>query len=612
MSTLAKHFVDDPTALVHAGLRAVTYTNPTVALDETNKILYQRATSSNVSVVSGGGSGHEPSFGAMVGPGMLTAAVAGTIFASPSAEQIRAAISMVASRAKAAGSEAGVLVTVMNYTGDVLNFGMAVEKARAAGVPVAMVVVGDDVGVGRAKAGKVGRRGIAGTVLVHKISGALAARGFDLQKVAGVAQLVADNMVSVGASLAHVHVPGRSVTDGAADDALAADEVEIGMGIHNEPGSERAHGLALPELVRTMLRQLLDPSDSDRAFGSISAGDDVVLLVNNLGAVSVLEMGGITAEVVEQLGRDYKLRSLRVLSGAYMTSLNGLGFSITLLKVPRDIGLGGADAPTLLQLLDDPAEANGWAAAVSTKTWDAAAAAAAGSSSTDSSAAAPEAAAASASESAEPSNLKADAAAYRAALERGLKRVIAAEPEITQYDTVVGDGDCGTGMKRGAEAILEHLAASPASLTGDVVADVAAIVPVVERSMDGTSGALYAIFLNALVHALRQQSASATGSATSPDWAAALRQSCDTLSRYTPARPGDRTLVDALYPFVDKLGEAGASVADAAAASRAGAEHTKGMKASLGRTVYIGGSGFEKVPDPGAWGLACFFEGLAE
>ncbi|CAK7201194.1 dihydroxyacetone kinase Dak1 [Sporothrix eucalyptigena] len=603
MASLAKHFVNDPTALVHAGLRAVTYTNPAVALDEANKILYERATSSNVSIVSGGGSGHEPSFGAMVGPGLLTAAVAGTIFASPSAEQIRAAITLLASRAKAAGSEAGVLVTVMNYTGDVLNFGMAVEKARAAGVPVSMVVVGDDVGVGRAKAGKVGRRGIAGTVLVHKISGALAARGFDLPKVAGVAQLVADNLVSVGASLEHVHVPGRSVTD-TADDALAADEVEIGMGIHNEPGSERARGLELPELVRTMLRQLLDTSDSDRAFSDIKEGDDVVLLINNLGAVSVLELGGITAEVVEQLGRDYKLRPLRVLSGTYMTSLNGLGFSISLLKVLRETGLGSG-APSLLQLLDDPAEANGWAAAIPTTTWDAAKAA---SSSTVPSTAAPAATESSASESA-PSNLKADPAAYRAALEHGLKRVIAAEPEITQYDTVVGDGDCGTGMKRGAEAILEHLSSS--SLTGDVVADVAGIVPVVERSMDGTSGALYAIFLNALVHALRQQSASASGT-TSPDWAAALRHSCDTLSRYTPARPGDRTLVDALYPFVDKLAESGSTVAAAAAASRAGAEHTKGMKASLGRTVYVGGSGFEKVPDPGAWGLACFFEGLAE
>lgn len=125
--------------------------------------------------------------------------------------------------------------------------------------------------------------------------------------------------------------------------------------------------------------------------------------------------------------------------------------------------------------------------------------------------------------------------------------------------------------------------------------------------MDGTSGALYAIFLNALVGALRSL---APGTADPKVWAAALKQSSDAMSRYTPARPGDRTLVDALYPFVETLGETG-DVKKAAEAARAGAETTKGMKASLGRTVYIGGSGFEQVPDPGAWGLSCFFSGLA-
>ena len=125
--------------------------------------------------------------------------------------------------------------------------------------------------------------------------------------------------------------------------------------------------------------------------------------------------------------------------------------------------------------------------------------------------------------------------------------------------------------------------------------------------MDGTSGALYAIFLNALVHALRGQSAA--GEATPKVWAAALKQSCDAMSKYTPARPGDRTLVDALYPFVEVLGETG-DVKRAAEASRKAAEETKGMKASLGRSVYVGGSLFEEVPDPGAWGLATFFQGL--
>jgi triose/dihydroxyacetone kinase / FAD-AMP lyase (cyclizing) len=154
-------------------------------------------------------------------------------------------------------------------------------------------------------------------------------------------------------------------------------------------------------------------------------------------------------------------------------------------------------------------------------------------------------------------------------------------------------------------AILKYL--SQRQLTGDAVVDVAGIVPVVELTMDGTSGALYAIFLNALVHKLRLLS---PGVATPQLWAGALKQSCDSLAKYTPARPGDRTLIDALYPFAEVLGRTG-DVRRAAAAAKLGADNTKGMKASLGRAVYVGGSGFERVPDPGAYGLACFFMGLA-
>lgn len=153
--------------------------------------------------------------------------------------------------------------------------------------------------------------------------------------------------------------------------------------------------------------------------------------------------------------------------------------------------------------------------------------------------------------------------------------------------------------------VLKHL--SQAQLTGDVVVDIANIVPIIENDMDGTSGALYAIFLNALVNSLRLF---APGEATPQVWSGALKQSSEALSKYTPARPGDRTLVDALYPFVEVLGKTG-DLKKAAEASKKAAEETKGMKASLGRSVYVGGSGYEEVPDPGAWGLAVFFLGLA-
>lgn len=426
-----KHFIDDASHLVSSALHSLTLTNPNVAVDAANKIVYRRPSPSadgdGVAVVSGGGSGHEPSFAGMVGAGMLSAAVAGTIFASPSAEQVRTALT-----ARVDGAEAGVLVVVMNYTGDVLNFGVAVEKAKAAGLRVDMVVVGDDVGVGRAKAGKVGRRGIAGTVLVVKVAGALAARGRPLDEVARVTRLAAANVASVGASLDHVHVPDRTA-DGP-HDGLGSGRVELGMGIHNEPGCGRVE-LHLPRLVSAMLAQLLDDADVDRAFLSLDAAAEAVLLVNNLGGVSPLEMGGVTAEVVAQLRDSYGIRPVRVLSGTFMTSLNGPGFSISLLKVV-DTGLAGHG---LLELLDAPCEVTGWSAPISAASWDARNTA----TRTDK---------VTAEQPLRPSGLTMeDPQRVQSALLRALERVVAAEPEITRFDTVVGDGDCGIGLKRGAQ-----------------------------------------------------------------------------------------------------------------------------------------------------------------
>jgi dihydroxyacetone kinase len=181
-----------------------------------------------------------------------------------------------------------------------------------------------------------------------------------LKDVTRIANLVAENTVSIGSSLAHVHVPGRREAE---SDELKDGQVEIGMGIHNEAGSERKSA-DLPGLVKTMLSHCLDVTDQDRSFSRITEKDDVVLLVNNLGGVSSLELSGITNEVVEQLANGFKIKPVRVLSGTLMTSLNGLGFSVSLLRVADT---GGA---SMLELLDAPAEASGWSAAISTKTWE--------------------------------------------------------------------------------------------------------------------------------------------------------------------------------------------------------------------------------------------------
>ena len=176
LTTPAKHFFTDPNHLVLTALNSLTLTNPSLALDRENKIVFRRPDAprkaNKVSIVTGGGSGHEPAFAGFVGAGLCDASVAGTIFASPSAEQIRrAAIDRVP-------TDNGVMIIPMNYTGDVLNFGMAAEKSRAAGIRTEFFAINDDVGVGRVKGGKVGRRGIGGGVLILKMVGALAEAGY--------------------------------------------------------------------------------------------------------------------------------------------------------------------------------------------------------------------------------------------------------------------------------------------------------------------------------------------------------------------------------------------------------------------------------------------------
>ncbi|KAF2838361.1 dihydroxyacetone kinase [Patellaria atrata CBS 101060] len=584
-----KHFLHDPTHLVHTALSSLPLLNPSLLLDSANKTIYLRplpASPATVSLLSGGGSGHEPSFSSFVGQGLLTAAVAGTIFASPSAAQVRHALLHRVPREK------GVLVVVMNYTGDVLNFGMGVEKARALGLQVEMVVVGDDVGVGRGQGGKVGRRGIAGTCLVLKIAAAAAEKGGSLEEVRRVAETVAANLVSIGASLAHVHVPGREKGEGD-EDGVAEGEVEVGMGIHNEPGSERKTA-DLVALVQTMLKHLLDQSDEDRAFLNISGEDETVLLVNNLGGVSVLEMSGIVAVVLGQLEGDWNIKPVRILAGTFMTSLNGMGFSISLLKI-ADLGLGGLGL-SMLELLDAPAEALGWSAPVSTSTWKRREETGKEEQITM-------------TEEAKPSNLQLDSEFAKRILNAGLQRLIKAEPEVTRYDTVVGDGDCGTGLKRGAEAIATLL--ENKQVPGDAAIFLDRITQEVESHMDGTSGALYAIFLNALAYGLRTQSSSSPIPVTIQTWSKALQSSLESLSKYTPAKPGDRTLMDALHPFIETLSKT-SDIKSAAESAAEGAQKTKGMRAKLGRTVYVGGEGWQEVPDPGAYGLSEFLLGLSE
>lgn len=219
---------------------------------------------------------------------MLSAAVSGNVFASPSVSQIVDTIGATA-------GSAGTILIVKNYTGDIFHFHLAAEKARARwGYRVEVLVVGDDVAVGRQRSGKVGRRGLAGTVLVHKILGALAAQGKSIDELLAVGKQVIDNLVTCGVSQGHVHIPGTAFQDEEV-------HVELGMGIHNEPGCQVLNPRpTLDALLDRMLDMLLDTSDDDRGYVDFK-GKDPVLLVNNLGGTSQLELGAILHETVTKL-----------------------------------------------------------------------------------------------------------------------------------------------------------------------------------------------------------------------------------------------------------------------------------------------------------------------
>ncbi|EXJ77296.1 hypothetical protein A1O3_10454 [Capronia epimyces CBS 606.96] len=584
-----RHFVNDPVQLVAAALKSHTVIRPELRLDADNQVLYAPRRTGQTSIISGGGSGHEPSFTGFVGEGFLSASVAGGIFASPSSRQVLAAIENVE-------HSEGVLVTVMNYTGDVLNFGVAVEKARARNpaLQIETLVVGDDVCVPRSRIGKVGRRGIAGTVLVHKVTGAMAAAGYKLRDVARVGRLVAANLASAGVSLSRVHVPGHPPSQEESGES-SADPIELGMGIHNEAGCDWRSGVdaELPAVVRAILRQLLDVGDTERNFLP-NPTKDAILLVNNLGALSVLELGAVVSEVADQLRQDYQIRPIRVFAGTFMTSLDGPGFSVSLLN-NVDTGVESS----LVALLDAPSNVSGWHASTRVSAPK----------STPEEAGASPTSRQEATTGDEPkSNLKCDMGQTTRRLRAGLEALEAAEPDVTKYDSVVGDGDCGTTLKLGAEGILRQISKAPPR---DIVDLLIRATASVEETMQGTSGALYAIFLNKLTHHVRLR----VHEAVPVDvefWIDALDSALAALTQYTSARPGDRTMMDALVPFIAALRDT-RSLKAASQAAQEGAVATKSMRPAFGRTVYIGNEDtwMGEIPDPGAWGLAQFLQGLA-
>jgi len=316
-----KKLINDPADVVKEALLGVEAAHSDrVRVDHENKIIYRKDAprQGKVGLISGGGSGHEPMHGGFVGLGMLDAACAGEVFTSPVPDQMMAAT-------KEVDGGAGVLHIVKNYTGDVMNFEMAAELAAAdSGIEVQSVVTDDDVAV-QDSLYTAGRRGVGVTVLLEKIVGAAAEEGRSLQEVADLAKAVSSAGRSMGMALTSCTVPaaGKPTFD------LAENEMEVGIGIHGEPGRQRLPVASAKEVAA----MLVDPIVGDLPYGE---GDSVIAFVNGMGGTPLIELYIMYNEVAALLGKA-KISIARSLVGSYITSLEMAGCSVTLLKADDEM-----------------------------------------------------------------------------------------------------------------------------------------------------------------------------------------------------------------------------------------------------------------------------------
>ena len=492
---------------------------------------------SRVALVSGGGSGHEPSHAGFVGRGMLTAAVCGDVFASPSVDAVLAGILAVTGKA-------GCLLIVKNYTGDRLNFGLAAERARAFGKKVSMVIVDDDIALPDLPQA----RGVAGTLFVHKIAGAQAEQGADLDSVTDVAKRVIDGVISIGMSLDTCTVPG-SPKEGRIGPGVA----ELGLGIHGEAGIEQV-SYSTARGAMEMVVERLEPR--------LKPGPHVALL-NNLGSATALEMSVLAEELLRSRIGD-RIRWL-IGPAPMMTSLDMQGFSVSLLSVDRAAeaalsapvapwawpGCAPVAKPELLPLPDGLTPIK---------------------------------------------PLPSTHPGHRAFIQRCCQLMIECEIDLNALDAKSGDGDTGSTLATAARSLLQALDRLPLA---DLTQLYRAVGLELSQTMGGSSGVLLAIFF----------AAAGDASAGGADCVEALTAGLDRIKQVGGAKAGDRTMIDALEPALEKLP---LGIGAAASAARVGADGTAEMgRAKAGRASYISEQKLRGHADPGAEAVARLFEGLA-
>uniref|UniRef100_A0A915PZI7 Triokinase/FMN cyclase n=1 Tax=Setaria digitata TaxID=48799 RepID=A0A915PZI7_9BILA len=568
MAKKTNKFINDVSAVVDDSIRGLCCNRVVVRAD-----IDKLKDGKQVALIAGGGSGHEPFAAGFVGKGLLSAAVCGNVFASPPTAHVTAGLDAICNKC-------GTGVFVINYTGDRLNFGLAVERFNTGreyeNGKAEMVLISDDVALEGSNVGRaVGRRGLAGAVLLLKIAGAMAEEGKDLKAITAASRIVNDNMGTLGVSLSACSLPGKGPMF-----ELAVDCMEIGLGIHGEPGFERSQYKTAKEVAKLLLEKL----ESSQKL-NLKKGEKLVVLLNNLGGTSQIELNILSGEVCLWLSEGgYDIQ--RFYLGSVMTSLDGHGVSITILRLVSDDWLRYLDAAT---------EAPAWKMTQLSPKF-----------------------------SSVVSEIKSMRSRYGISehigvtlskeevkyVETAIKKACIAVRQsvdlLNSLDGSAGDGDCGSTLKVGADKVLEYLVEGkftcdkPQSLFNE-------ISQIFEDDVGGTAGALYALMFSSAAQAFMN-------SATAKDWHVALKNGLYAIMKYGQAKPGSRSMVDPLHAAVmaitcDNPGKE--EWENAVKNAEETAKATSGMVAQVGRASYTSAV-VQKEPDAGAVAVSIWLRAVYE
>jgi len=543
-----KRFINEPGAVVQEAMDGLVWSTPNLgrlSMYPDIKVVFRTDwAKEGVALVSGGGAGHEPMHGGFVGKGMLTAAISGETFASPTVDAVFAALLQVT-------GPKGCLLIIKNYTGDRLNFTLAAQRARAPpyNLKVETVITNEDVAT-------VAKRGVAGTLFVHKIAGAAAEQGKPLEEVKALAEAVISSSGSLSVTLSSC----RRLKP----EMIADDEMEVGIGIHGEPGLHTKKMATAKQIMAELVDGVVTHDRMKDAAGGYAC------LLNNLGGVTPIEMSLLVGELMKS-DHGPKMKLL-VGPAALCTSLDMNGVSLSLLKLSPDL--------EALLTADTPVAA-----------WPKAVAPAFPEPVTIEIPGAFDGVAASADE------------AVSQALDKICAALVAAKGALDELDQKVGDGDCGTTMAAAAAAVQEAKAKLPMA---DPAATCKCLGALLGKVMGGSSGVLMSIACMGMASSFGQAAGGAAWDGNGPQ---AFMDGIKAMMQAGGASVGSRTMLDALVPAAEAL-IAGKGFAGAKAASAAGCEATKDMVPKAGRSENVPESAWRSCVDPGAQAVATVFAAL--